>query len=34
MFFKTGVLKPLMQGQIDLIEFIESNKFDNLYSKI
>ena len=27
-------LKPLIYGQINLIKFIESHKFDNVYSKI
>ena len=27
-------LKPLIHGQINLIKFIESNKFDNVYSQI
>ena len=27
-------IKPLIHGQINLIKFIESNKFDNVYSKI
>ena len=27
-------VKPLIHGQINLIKFIESNKFDNAYSKI
>ena len=31
-FYKKGVLKPLIHGQINLIKFIESNKFDNVYS--
>ena len=26
--------KPLIHGQINLIKFIESNKFGNVYSKI
>ena len=26
--------KPLIHGQINLIKFIESNKFDNVYGKI
>ena len=26
-------VKPLIHGQINLIKFIESNKFDNVYSK-
>ena len=30
----TSYFKPLMHGQINLIKFIESNKFDNVYSKI
>ena len=29
-----GFLKPLIHGQINLIKFIESNKFGNVYSKI
>ena len=27
-------LKPLIHDQINLIKFIESNKFDNVYSKV
>ena len=27
-------LKPLIRSQINLIKFIASNKFDNVYSKI
>ena len=27
-------LKPLMHGQIGLVRFVESNKFDNVYCKI
>ena len=27
-------IKPLIHGQINLIEFIESGKFDNAHSKI
>ena len=27
-------IKPLIHGQINLIEFIESSKFDNAHSKI
>ena len=26
--------EPVIHGQIDLIKFVESNKFDNVYSKI
>ena len=26
--------EPVIHGQIDLIKFDESNKFDNVYSKI
>ena len=35
-FFKKNIprIKPLIHGQINLIKFIESNKFDNVYSKI
>ena len=29
-----NILKPLIHGQINLIKFIESNKFVNVYSKI
>ena len=31
---KKAVLKPLIHGQINLIKFIESNKFDNVNTKI
>ena len=31
---KKTALKPLIHGQINLIKFIESNKFDNVYSKV
>ena len=27
-------IKPLIRGQINLVKFIESDKFDNVYSKI
>ena len=30
----TESVKPLIHGQINLIKVIESNKFDNVYSKI
>ena len=32
--FDNSFLKPLIHGQINLIKFIEPNKFDNIYSKI
>ena len=31
---KNSCFKPLIHGQINLIKFIESNKFDNVYSQI
>ena len=30
----TNQLTPLLRGQINLIKFVESNKFDGAYSKI
>ena len=33
-FDVSASLKPLIHGQINLIKFIESNKFENVYSKI
>ena len=34
MFNELKEVKPLIHGQINLIKFIELNKFDNVYSKI
>ena len=33
-FQKVDRVKPLMQGHINFIKFIESNKFGNVYRKI